>query len=156
MPIRYQPVDIDPADAGWELLPLRFHRFDLNRVLLTNMVGEHLFVTAKDFDALMNGTLPSDRQLRRDLAGKHLIRATNESIAVELLAMKTRTRYRRLADFTSLHIFVATLRCEHTCQYCQVSRQSSANDRYDMTPETAQRALQATFQSPSQAIKIEI
>ena len=36
--------------------------------------------------------------------------------------MKLRTRMRRLPESTSLHMFVLTLRCEHTCRYCQVSR----------------------------------
>ena len=69
--------------------------------------------------------------------------------------MKTRTRFCRLASFTTLHIFVVSLRCEHSCPYCQVSRQSADKGQFDMSEETARRALEATFRSPSPKIKIE-
>src|SRR5262249_53163427 len=47
------------------------------------------------------------------------------------------------------------LRCEHSCPYCQVSRQSSDKSRFDMSEETARLALEATFRSPSASLKIE-
>ena len=74
---------------------------------------------------------------------------------LDLLALKTRTRYRHLPQSTGLHIFVASLRCEHSCPYCQVSRQSSDKARFDMSKETAWRGLDLTFRSPSEALKIE-
>jgi uncharacterized protein len=55
----------------------------------------------------------------------------------------------------ALHIFVVTLRCEHSCPYCQVSRQSTDRSRFDMAEDTAERALAIALQSPSPRIKIE-
>jgi His-Xaa-Ser system radical SAM maturase HxsB len=72
-----------------------------------------------------------------------------------LLAIKLRTRMRHLPESTGLHIFVVTLRCEHTCRYCQVSRQSAAKNEFDMTEQTARRALELAFRSPSSHLKIE-
>jgi sulfatase maturation enzyme AslB (radical SAM superfamily) len=138
----------------WEFLPFRFERVN-GRVLLTNMVGEHLFLDAVDFELLANKALPGDSAALRRLRGKHIVRVKGEQLPLELLAMKARTRYRRLSEFTGLHIFVVSLRCEHSCPYCQVSRQSSDRNRYDMSEETALHALQATFASPSPNIKIE-
>ena len=40
-----------PESADWQLLPFRFERLN-GRVLLTNLVGEHLFVSAEDFEEL--------------------------------------------------------------------------------------------------------
>jgi His-Xaa-Ser system radical SAM maturase HxsB len=76
-------------------------------------------------------------------------------LSIELLALKTRTRYRRLQQFTGLHIFVTTLRCEHSCPYCQVSRRSADTARFDMSEQTAEQALEMVFESPSPRIKIE-
>lgn len=140
--------------AAWELLPFRFERMG-ERVLLTNMVGEHLFLSAADFERLGGRDLPADSALVRRLRAKHLIRQAGDDLPVELLAMKARTRYRRLAEFTSLHIFVASLRCEHSCPYCQVSRQSSDEGAFDMTIETARLGLDSAFRSPSHNVKIE-
>src|SRR5947209_15846403 len=69
--------------------------------------------------------------------------------------MKLRTRTRRLSDSTGLHIFVVTLRCEHSCRYCQVSRQTSSKSEFDMSEETAMRALEFAFRSPSPTLKFE-
>lgn len=148
------PVAFQAASANWQLLPFRFERIN-GRVLLTNLVGEHVFLTTEEFEQLSSGGLPRDSALVRRLRGKHVIREEDDELPVELLAIKARTRYRRLTEFTSLHILVASLRCEHSCPYCQVSRQSSDRDAFDMSPETAALALESAFRSPSQNIKIE-
>lgn len=139
---------------GWQLLPLRFHRLDADSVVLTSLVGEHVFVTPDDLSAVVNGTC-SDQELLARLRAAHLIQIPGETLPAELLAIKLRTRMRRLPDSTGLHIFVVTLRCEHTCRYCQVSRQSTAKNEFDMTEETARRALELAFRSPSPHLKIE-
>lgn len=148
------PVAFQAPSADWQLLPFRFERIN-GRVLLTNLVGEHLFLTDEEFEQLSSGSLPNDSTLVRRLRAKHVIREGGDELPVELLAIKARTRYRRLAEFTSLHILVASLRCEHSCPYCQVSRQSSDRDAFDMSSETAALALESAFRSPSQNIKIE-
>jgi uncharacterized protein len=146
----YQPVD-----PSWELLPFQFERFSDERILLTNMVGEYLLVEENDLADLVGGTVGAGTSLARRLRSKHIIRLPDDDLPLELLALKTRTRYRRLQEFTGLHIFVISLRCEHSCPYCQVSRQSADTERFDMSDETAQRALEMVFASPSEQIKIE-
>jgi uncharacterized protein len=149
-----EPAVFQAPSANWQLLPFRFERI-ADRVLLTNLVGEPLFLTAEEFEQLTSRSLPNDSPLVRRLRAKHVIREGDDELPVELLAIKARTRYRRLAEFTSLHILVASLRCEHSCPYCQVSRQSSDRDAFDMSSETAALALDSAFRSPSQNIKIE-
>jgi uncharacterized protein len=139
---------------SWQLLPMRFHRLDSDSVVLTNLVGEHVFLTADELIAVTNGTCAEQSLLAR-LRAAHLIQVPGETLPAELLAIKLRTRLGRLPDSTGLHIFVVTLRCEHTCRYCQVSRQSEAKSEFDMTEETARRALQFAFRSPSPQLKIE-
>jgi uncharacterized protein len=119
------------------------------------MVGEHLFVAADELDALVDRRLPSSSALVRRLRARHIIREPGDTLPIELLALKTRTRYWRLSEFTGLHIFVVSLRCEHSCPYCQVSRQSADKALYDMSEETAHTALAMVFESPSRLIKIE-
>ena len=139
---------------GWQLLPMRFHRLDADSVVLTNLVGEHVFVTLDELAGVADGTC-ADQDLLARLRAAHLIQVPGETLPAELLAIKLRTRMRRLPDSTGLHIFVVTLRCEHTCRYCQVSRQSAAKSEFDMTEETARRALELAFRSPSPYLKIE-
>ena len=147
-------AEFQPPSAEWELLPFRFERLN-GRVLVTNMVGEHLMLGAEDFAQLAEKQLPTDSPLVRRLRAKHVIRQPGDRSPATLLALKSRTRYRRLAESTSLHIFVVSLRCEHSCPYCQVSRQSSDTERFDMSLEDAERGLDMAFRSPSASIKIE-
>lgn len=152
---RFQPAEAFQSEsADWQLLPFRFERLN-GRVLVTNMLGEHLTLTAEEFDQFASVELPADSPLVRSLRAKQVIRQAGDRSPLTLLALKARTRYRRLAESTGLHIFVVSLRCEHSCPYCQVSRQSSDTERYDMSSETAERGLDMAFRSPSRQIKIE-
>jgi His-Xaa-Ser system radical SAM maturase HxsB len=124
-------------------------------VILVNEVGERLFLNNEDFRALTAHQLRQDSESYRDLQGKHFIFDSSVTAPLSLLATKYRTKKAHLAGFTKLHIFVVSLRCEHSCHYCQVSRVSQDRTQFDMSSETAARALDAVFRSPSPQIKIE-
>jgi uncharacterized protein len=79
----------------------------------------------------------------------------SSNVPIELLATKYRTKKSFLDGFTKLHMFVVTLRCDHSCHYCQVSRVSTNRSRYDMSEETARKAVDLMFQSPSPVLKVE-
>jgi len=72
-----------------------------------------------------------------------------------LLAIKQWSRSERLRHLTGLHMFVVTLRCDHSCPYCQVSRQGVSAGQFDMSSQHARRAVEFAFQSPSSQLKIE-
>jgi His-Xaa-Ser system radical SAM maturase HxsB len=139
----------------WELLPMRFHPISEGRVVVTNLVGEAIVLPRAELDELAGPQAEASESTLARLRARHLVRATGETLPLELLAMKVRTQRRRLADLTSLHMFVVTLRCEHTCRYCQVSRQATGRGEFDMTEETAELALLRVFESPSPQLKIE-
>jgi uncharacterized protein len=140
--------------VSWEVLPIRFHSLSDDRVVVSNMVGEHLVMARSELDHVVTGGNPSLGTLAA-MRARHMVRTPDETLPLELLAMKLRTQKRRLSDMTSLHMFVVTLRCEHTCRYCQVSRQATGRGEFDMTEETAEAALGHVFASPSPQLKIE-
>jgi hypothetical protein len=82
---------------GWQLLPLRFQRLDAGSMVLTNLVGEHVFVTPDELSAVMDGTC-ADQELLARLRAAHLIQVPGETLPAELLAIKLRTRMRRLPN----------------------------------------------------------
>jgi len=96
-----------------------------------------------------------DEELLQRLLASHLVVDGSPYLAVQLLALKQATRMRRLGELTALHIFVVTLRCDHACEYCQVSRKNSASTEFDMSYDDAMAALRIVFDSPSPEIKIE-
>jgi uncharacterized protein len=140
---------------GYRLLPMRFLWLDSDRYVVTNLAGGHQVIKRDQLDDLVNHRIPSHSTLYDDLKANHFLADDDSTIYSELLAAKYRTRQARLPEFTALHLFVVTLRCDHSCQYCQVSRVSEDRAAYDMTPDTADRAIDLMFCSPSPYLKVE-
>ena len=136
------------------LLPFRFQRSD-GGYLVSNIAGDFLRLTEDEFNRLADLRItPGDGLYERAYSG-HLISREGQQAQLQVLAMRLRSRMAFLRSPTALHIFVVTLRCEHSCPYCQVSRQSTDRSRFDMAEDTAERALAIALQSPSPRIKIE-
>src|SRR6266704_269016 len=98
--------------------------------------------------------LPSEPAYRA-LRAKQILHDTSSSALLDIAATKLRTKKSFLNGFTKLHMFAVTLRCEHSCLYCQVSRQTEDRVRYDMSRETADKALDIMFSSPSPFLTLE-
>jgi uncharacterized protein len=154
---KFEPLSVYQRSLadGYRLLPLRFTLLDGDEYVLTNQAGEFVVTDRQTLEALVSHQLPFNSRIYDDFKSKHFLVDNDSSVATDLLALKVRTKLQRLADFTGLHIFVVSLRCEHSCQYCQVSRKSDDKLAFDMSIETADKALALVFRSPSQAIKIE-
>lgn len=153
---KFQEVSAYLPTQPYELLPFHFDRLNDDEYILTNLVGEFHVIRPEKLRLLTQHKLTVDDSDYADLRAKHFIRLPNEQAPLELLALKLRTRLARLANFTNLHIFVVTLRCDHSCPYCQVSRQSEDDSAFNMTREMADKAIDFTFRSPNPAIKIEL
>lgn len=154
---RFYPVENyePPAETGYRLLPFRFTTLRGQRHVLTNMVGEYFVADQEVLERFANHTLPPASSAYAELKSRHFLEDGSSTLARELLGLKVRTKFQHLSSFTSLHIMVVTLRCEHSCPYCQVSRQSDDRLAYDMSSETARKSLDLIFSSPAKALKIE-
>ena len=153
---KFQPVSFyKNKKKTYQLTPFRFLKFNQEKYFLSNMTGEYLLLDRESLGRLVEHRLDDSEQSYLDLRAKQFLIDDTNSIATDLLAIKARTRYSRLPEFTALHIFVVSLRCDHSCQYCQVSRQSADKLKYDMTEEIADKAIDFAFKSPSRNIKIE-
>ena len=139
----------------YELLPLRFLRYDQNRYLLTNLVGEYTIISDTEMQDFVGHRLRPEMPLYDDLKAKHFLYDSVSDVAIELLATKYRTKQSLLPNWTALHLFVVSLRCDHSCPYCQVSRVSQDRKAFDMSRETADRAIGLMFQSPCSVLKLE-
>jgi His-Xaa-Ser system radical SAM maturase HxsB len=142
--------------SAYGLLPFRFLRLDDARTLVVNEAGEFHVLTNADFARFTHHDLPAGSGAFLDLKAKHFLFDSDSLVPFELLATKIRSKKAFLDGFTALHIFVVSLRCEHSCHYCQVSRVSADRTRYDMSEETARRALDLVFRSPAPRLKVEL
>ena len=152
---RFQPIEaFQPAADTLQLLPLRFERAETH-YLVSNMVGDFISLSSDELTRLVDLRVRPGDGLYEKAYAAHLISGANQKAQRQLFAFRLRSRLAFLRETTPLHIFVVTLRCEHSCPYCQVSRQSTDRTRFDMSEETARHALDIALESPSTRIKIE-
>lgn len=151
----YSIENYAPPQRSYSLLPFRFMRLDNTSEILVNEAGEYVLVPIGTARTIIQKQLPTASDLYADLKAKQFIYDESSSPLLDLLATKYRTKYSFMDGFTKLHIFVVTLRCDHSCQYCQVSRQTADKTRYDMSLDTAARSVDLMMQSPAQTLTLE-
>jgi His-Xaa-Ser system radical SAM maturase HxsB len=142
--------------TSYELLPFRFTRFTGDQELLVNETGEYLFAPTGTVAKLVDRKIVFGSPLYSSLKAKQFIYDSSSSPNLDLLATKYRTKHAFLDGATKLHIFVVTLRCDHSCHYCQVSRQTASHLEYDMSTSTADRSLVMMMDSPGKDLTLEL
>lgn len=145
----------DVLDAGYRLLPFRFIQLEGNDYVVSNMAGEFVVLDRAKLDEFAKCELTPHDPVYSELKAKHFLLDEDSSSAVDLLTVKLRTKFAPLANFTALHMFVTTLRCDHSCPYCQVSRANNDRQEFDMSRETALKSIELAFRSPSPVLKFE-
>lgn len=129
----------------------RFKKFK-ERFLVTTDHNSYVFLKKEDFLKLRGGLIAKDSILFKKLYEKGIILTkNNERRVVEDLRRKNSFLYKS----TSLHIIVATLRCNMRCNYCHASSEPVDKKGYDMDKRTAKSVVDFIFQSPSETITIE-
>jgi uncharacterized protein len=152
---KFQPVEaFHPPEATLQLFPFRFERTE-NSYLVSNMVGDFVRLSHDELNRIVELSVRPGDGLYEKAYTSHLIGRADQAAQRQLLAFRLRSRLAFLRETTPLHIFVVTLRCEHSCPYCQVSRQSTDRSRFDMSEEIASHALDVVFESPAKRVKIE-
>ena len=122
---------------------------------MANQVGDLLTLSDDELRRLVNLDVAPGDGLYERAREKLLVCRERDRAPLQLLAMRLRSRMSFLSTATALHIMVVTLRCEHSCPYCQVSRRSTDAAAHDMSEATAMRALDVALSAPSPTIKLE-
>ncbi|CAG9298109.1 His-Xaa-Ser system radical SAM maturase HxsB [Celerinatantimonas diazotrophica] len=147
------PEDFMPH--RYQLLPFRFERVDSNQCLLINEVGEYCYLNTQELEMLVDGTLATDSPAFEKLQSKSFVYTDHNNYVLRTFCAQYRARKSFLFEGPALHIFVLTLRCENSCEYCQVTRRSPNAGQYDMPEETAKQSVYRMFESPAHALTIE-
>ena len=104
------------------LLPFRYEPFEEGEILV-NEVGDFLFCPRGSASRIANHQLSEGEELYHDLLSNFFISPTPIPPSLDVYATRLRTKKAFLDQFTELHIFVLTLRCNQNCMYCQASSQ---------------------------------
>lgn len=141
--------------TAYHFLPFRFKR-DGQNVLLVNDIGEFQFLEGTQFQDFVQKRLDTTSDIFLDLQSKHMAVIDQLSQTIDFLATAYRTKKRYLYDFTSLHMFVVTQRCNQQCTYCHASSVGDNDSaHYDMSAATGKKCVDVALQSPSQNLKFE-
>lgn len=143
--------------SSYRLLPFEFKRRTNGDVLLVNECGDFVSLSAEDFKRLTEKRFVDISQaVLHSLESRHIIADEKHfQTVLQLLGNKYRSRREYLFTSTALHMLVVTLRCNHKCEYCQVSSREADAYKYDMPPEVAEKIVDLIFEAPSPTIKIE-
>jgi His-Xaa-Ser system radical SAM maturase HxsB len=148
----------DHSEANnYFLLPFRFHRLNNEKEILVNEVGDFLIVPTGTVQKIINRSInkENDAELYGDLIANFFISEDQVPPLIDIYATRYRTKKSFLDTFTSLHLFVVSLRCEHTCHYCQVSRVTQDKDKFDMPRKYIDKGIDFMLNSPSPHVTME-
>lgn len=142
---------------SYYLMPFSFTRLSDSKELVVNIVGDYLILPSGTIKRTIERKIDrkNDEELFLDLHSNYFISEKPIHPLIDVLATKYRTKKEFLNSFTGLHIFAVTLRCDHKCDYCQVSRQSQDNNEFDMSFEILDRSIDLMFKSPSKSLTME-
>jgi His-Xaa-Ser system radical SAM maturase HxsB len=155
MPRQFYTIDTYGGHPHqYHLLPFRYTRLD-GEEFLVNEAGEHQFAPLGTVADLVRRRLPAHTDLYQTLKAKQFLYDDDSSPLLDVLATKIRTKKAFLEQGVSLHIMVLTLRCEHSCHYCQVSRQTPDRTAYDMSTSSIDRSLRFMMQFPGKHLTLE-
>jgi len=136
---------------------MRFRRlpWDENHVFVSSLAGDWLVIDRETFERVVHKQIAPDDPLLADLEARYLVATDPERTTLAPLLSQYRTRKSYLLNGPALHIFVVSLRCHHTCSYCQVSRQQTTAAAFDLSDASARHAVNRLFEWPSPALTVE-
>ena len=154
---REQEFYCQNGQEGYYLLPFRFHRLNEYKEIIVNEIGDFLIIPNGSTEKIITKTLNSavDKELYEDLLANFFISEEKVHPLLEIIATRYRTKKSFLDNFTALHIFVISLRCEHTCHYCQVSRVSQDKNAFDMRRSHIDKGIELMMRSPNKNVTME-
>jgi His-Xaa-Ser system radical SAM maturase HxsB len=116
--------------------------------------GDHAFLLDDELTVLQREPEALLPRRLAELKSKFFVVDAGGSGMRRLLASRVATKQETVFSGPSLHILVPTLRCAHSCRYCQVSR-SLEDDGFTMPLDVVHAACDSIFESPSPTLTVE-
>lgn len=145
----------ESPNLQYYLLPFRFHKINQEKEVLVNEVGDFLITPLGTSTKIAQKKISRNDPLYADLVANYFISEQPLPSLIDVLATRYRTKKSFLENFTALHIFVISLRCNHSCHYCQVSRVTENRHDFDVSFANLKAGVDHMFKSPSPSITME-
>jgi len=142
-----------------ERLPFAFRRLgDSPKYVATNQGAAFALLEDREqLCTLIDGDLSDLPEDKRDelLAKNFLAEASDRDARVGLLASRQATLIRQNLVAPSLFLIIPTLRCDHDCVYCQVSRVGVERAGYDLPLTAIDKIIDLIGAVQTPTVKIE-
>lgn len=147
----------DFREKEYSLLPFRFSKIDNEKYFLSTDYGEWDVIDTSTLNSLIFKKTLESRDVYYRLKAGHFITTDRTNKDIELLSSKYKTKKAFIENFSQLHIFVLTVRCNNSCVYCQASRKSCHADHrlYDMTDDVLEKSIDLFLSMPSDNLTLE-
>lgn len=125
-----------------------------NKILLTNDMGQFVFVDQSEFKDIMAKKIQPNSELYNRLIEKNIIYEENDVIYSNDSRYALREIKNHVNSATALHIFVVTTACNMSCIYCQANNGIETPHMF-MTKEIAKKSIDLALQSPEKSLDFE-
>jgi His-Xaa-Ser system radical SAM maturase HxsB len=137
------------------LLPFNYHRLKDDRELIVSITGDYIVADTGTVHKIVHERSNLEEGLLQDLIAGHFVSYNPPAEQIEILANRLRTKKGVYELKPALHIIVLTLRCDHTCSYCQVSRVTENKTDYDLSKDQLDRIIDKILTSAESSLTVE-
>lgn len=138
----------------YRLLPFTFSRISGKEVLV-NELGDMISAPSGTVRDIISHKIDTDGDLYKSLVSNFFLSEEKIPALLNIYATRLNEKKRFLDEFTALHIFVLTLRCNQNCIYCQASSRDEEAAKCSMSREDMERAVRLMFKSRSKFLTME-
>ncbi len=138
-----------------KLLPFNFEYIDNKQVFISNLAGYSLTMGQNHLPELIEYGITKDEKINKALEERFFI---SEDIVIteKILAAALGKKLSNEMYFSPIFMIVPTLRCDHTCKYCQVSRAALSAQGVDLNEDKISLIISLIKKLSSEPYKIEI
>nr|WP_220457122.1 His-Xaa-Ser system radical SAM maturase HxsB [Morganella morganii] len=136
-------------------MPFNFNRINDNQFFISNLAGFSSVIDERSLNELIDHGKTKNSDINRSLEEKFFISddlVTAEKVLAAALGKKMSAEMK----FAPIFMIVPTLRCDHTCKYCQVSRASLSAKNMDLKEENIPVIISLIKKLSPAPYKIEI
>ncbi|QLQ98765.1 His-Xaa-Ser system radical SAM maturase HxsB [Providencia alcalifaciens] len=138
-----------------KILPFNFENLDNDKVIISNLAGYSLVISKDNLQSMVKEELNDNIVLKNTLKEKLFI-SDHSELTQMMIASGLGKKLSAEMRFSPIFMIVPTLRCDHTCRYCQVSRASITTKNADLAEEKIPTIISLIKKLSAAPYKIEI
>jgi His-Xaa-Ser system radical SAM maturase HxsB len=139
-----------------EIMPFSFDKIAQDTYFISNLVGFNEFVSSKELADLVRDPEGLTSTLLAALEAKQFLYNDGNLSTIQATSSGLSKKLSDELTFNPVFMIVPTLRCDHTCSYCQVSRAPMNDLNADLDIASIPRIVEVIKKLCGSSCKVEI